>query len=265
MQMNVNSKPSGVRFTKFGPNVKSQREFNNHDGQEGDNFSFVDKKALAQNSFSPPPVPNAALINDHRNIKQLLQGHGSEQRLPGPVNHNGQSSTAQLARLDHVNIMQQNFFTPSEQAARPSNHRYGPYNMPLNQAQSVKELNISGNLASQRDTQKEASSNNLSYGATYDGYYQNEMGNKGQPNGYKSSCEIGGANTAQSRRSPVKQSPLSKTSSNAQMDPQKSRTRIQKAPATANQLPSARLMSSEKQANNNIITQSVQIVANALS
>lgn len=33
---------------------------------------------------------------------------------------------------------------------------------------------------------------------------------------------------------------------------------------TANQIPSARLMSSDKQANNNIVTQSVQIVANAL-
>jgi len=58
-------------------------------------------------------------------------------------------------------------------------------------------------------------------------------GNKGQSNGYKSSCEIGGPN-GQSRRSPVKQSPLSKTSSNAQMEQQKNRTRIQKAPATAN-------------------------------
>lgn len=94
------------------------------------------------------------------------------------------------------------------------------------------------------------------------------MGNKAQVNGYKSSCEIGGGNNAQNKRSPIKQSPLSKTSSNAQMttgmDQQKNRTRIQKAPATANQIPSARLMSSDKQANNNIITQSVQIVANAL-
>ena len=136
----------------------------------------------------------------------------------------------------------------------------------MNQAQSVKELNITGNLASQGDPQREG--NNLNYGAAFDGYYQNELGNKGQPNGYKSSCEIGGGNNTQGKRSPIKQSPLSKTSSNAQMttgtDQQKNRTRIQKAPVTANQIPSARLMSSDKQANNNIITQSVQIVANAL-
>jgi hypothetical protein len=64
--------------------------------------------------------------------------------------------------------------------------------MPLNQAQSAKELNISSNLASQRDLPKEASAgNSISYGGAYDGnYYQNDMG-KGQTNGYKSSCEIG--------------------------------------------------------------------------
>lgn len=47
MQMNMSGKQNGMRFAKFGPNVKSQREFNNLEGQEGDNFSFVDKKALA--------------------------------------------------------------------------------------------------------------------------------------------------------------------------------------------------------------------------
>lgn len=138
----------------------------------------------------------------------------------------------------------------------------------MNQAQSVKELNVTGNLASHGDMQREASSNNLNYGAAFDGYSQNAMGSKGQANGYKSSCEIGGGNNGQGKRSPIKQSPLSKTSSNAQMttgaELQKNRTRIQKAPVTANQIPSARLMSSDKQANNNIITQSVQIVANAL-
>lgn len=110
-------------------------------------------------------------------------------------------------------------------------------------------------MASQRDPPKDASAgNSISYGGTYEGnYYQNDIG-KGQANGYKSSCEIGAGNNGQSRRSPVKQSPLSKTSSNAQMDHQKNRTRIQKAPPTANQLPSARLMSTEKAANNNIIT-----------
>ena len=47
MQMNINNKQHSTRYTKFGQNVKSQREFNNLEGQEGDNFSFVDKKALA--------------------------------------------------------------------------------------------------------------------------------------------------------------------------------------------------------------------------
>ena len=45
--MNANNKHNGMKFTKFGANVKSQRDFNNLEGQEGDNFSFVDKKALA--------------------------------------------------------------------------------------------------------------------------------------------------------------------------------------------------------------------------
>lgn len=67
--MNLSNKPQnngggGMRFAKFGQNVKSQREFANMDAQGGDNFSFVDRKALAQNSFSPPPVSNAALLNE---------------------------------------------------------------------------------------------------------------------------------------------------------------------------------------------------------
>ena len=45
--MNMNGKQNGMRFAKLGQNVKSQREFNNLEGQEGDNFSFVDRKALA--------------------------------------------------------------------------------------------------------------------------------------------------------------------------------------------------------------------------
>lgn len=113
--------------------------------------------------------------------------------------------------------MHQNFFTPADEAARPSNQRYGQQNMLLNQAQSVKELALAGNLASQRDQQNEAPSNNLNFGGVYEDYYQNDVGSKGQPNGYKSSCELGGGSNAQSKRSPIKQSPLSKTSSNVQM------------------------------------------------
>ena len=157
MQLNK----GGSRFNKFAPNVKSLRDFTNLEAQGGDNFSFVDKKALAQNSFSPPPVPNAALLSEQRNVKQLLQGHGSEQRFQGQPND----------RIGHADIMQQNFFTPTEQQARSAKQRHAQHSTALNQAQSAKELAIEGNLASQREIKKEGSSNNLGYGGAYDGYY----------------------------------------------------------------------------------------------
>ena len=81
--MSLSSKHNNARFTKFGPNVQSQRQFNKNEGQGSDNFSFVDKNGIVQSSFSPPPVPNGALLGEQRNVKQLLHGHCSEQRLQG--------------------------------------------------------------------------------------------------------------------------------------------------------------------------------------
>lgn len=165
--------------------MQSQRQFNKNEGQGSDNFSFVDKNGIVQSSFSPPPVPNGALLGEQRNVKQLLHGHCSEQRLQGVVQNSGQSSAAQLAILDPLSIMQQNFFTPSEEQARDSDQRYVQYPASLNQAQSAKELNIAGNLALQRELQKDQS--------TYAGFESGFNPNGQQPKGFKSSCELGAA------------------------------------------------------------------------
>lgn len=46
----IGTKHNNVRISKFGPNVQSQRNIysnkTNEGGQNGDNFSFVDKNGI---------------------------------------------------------------------------------------------------------------------------------------------------------------------------------------------------------------------------
>lgn len=54
--------------------------------------------------------------------------------------------------------------------------------------------------------QRDTSSNNLNYGTSFEGYGPNATaGMKGNPNGFKSSCELGGGGgNTQSKRTPTK-------------------------------------------------------------
>lgn len=155
-------KPS-MRTTKNGQSVRSQRELNNVMEQDGGNFSFVDKKALAQNSFSPPPGiggttsgPNL-LGHGQRAVTQFLSVVAEQRRMPNHEAYRepeyysnaqllqryspGVNSAAQLGA--HTNLPQ-GFFTNSGSQAHLSHQRlasaYGPlHNEKI--TQSATELN----------------------------------------------------------------------------------------------------------------------------